>query len=99
VARLRDQLSAEADAKHGNVQVEQSLDEEVLLAEPGMVVVLVGMHRAAEDEHRAVVVDRPRRRRSPGEAPLLELVPARGDRLEEHACAHGLAVDEPEDLH
>ena len=70
------------------LQVEQPLQEQVLLAQPRMVVVLVGVHRAAEDEHRAVRVERTRQRRVPREAPLLQRVAARGDDVGEHAGAH-----------
>ena len=56
VRRLREQLRPEADSEDGHVQIEQPLQEQVLLPQPGMMIVLVGMHRAAEHEHRAVCV-------------------------------------------
>src|SRR5262249_13231529 len=94
-----DQLDAEADAEDRYVPVEQALDEQVLLAEPGVAVVLVGVHRAAEDEHGVVVVDRPRRGRAPGEAPLLEVV-ARGlCRPVEDAAPRVRAVKDGQDVH
>src|SRR5205807_6156102 len=96
---LREELRAEADAQHRHAEVEQSLEEHVLVAEPGMAVVLVGVHRAPEDQHRAVVVERPRQGRAPGEAPLLEPVASPLDGVREDAGAHGLAVDDRQDVH
>ena len=99
VGRSRKELRAEADAENRLVQVEDPLDEERLLAQPRVAVVLVGVHRAAEDEDRAVVVDRPRRRLAPGEAPLLEVVPTLPDDLAEHTRPRRLPVDHGEDVH
>jgi len=63
------------------------------------VVVLVGVHRAAEDEHRAVRVKWARRRRVPRQAPLLELVPALLEHALERAGPDLLAVNDREDVH
>ena len=76
VRGLGDQLRPEADTEQRYVSVEQPLDEEVLLPQPGVMVVLVGVHGATEDEDGAVVVDRARGRRAPGEAPFLKPVAA-----------------------
>ena len=81
------------------MQVEQPLQEEVLLAQPGMVVVLVRVHRAAEHEHAPVRVERPRQRLAPGEAPLLEVVAARLDDVAEHAGPDALSVNDAENVH
>ena len=97
--RLRDQLRAETNTEHRYLEAEESLKQEVLLAQPGMVLVVVGVHRASEDEHGAVVVQRPRRRRAPGEAPLLELVAALRDRICEHPSPDVLPMDHGQDVH
>src|SRR5438132_9284308 len=64
-----------------------------------MAVVLVGVHRAAEDEHGAVVVERPRERRVPGQAPLLQPVAGPGDDLAEDPGTNRVAVDHREHVH
>ena len=64
-----------------------------------MRVVVVGVHRAAEDEHRVVRLERPRRRRAPGEAPLVEPVAALLDRRREELRARVVAVDDRENVH
>ena len=79
--------------------MEQALQDEVLLAQPRVVLVLVGVHGAAEDEDGAVVVERPRGRRPPRGAPLLELVPALRNSVGEHPRADVVAVDHREDVH
>src|SRR5207247_2222164 len=99
VRRLRDELRAEADSQDRRVQIEQPLQEEVLLLQPGMMIVLVGVHRAAEDEHRAVCVERTGQRLAPGKAPLLEPVAALADDVAEHARAHARAMDDCQHLH
>ena len=63
------------------------------------MLVLIGVHRTAEDEHGAVRVEGTRQRRPPGETPLLELVPARANDVPEHAGAHALPVDDRQDVH
>src|SRR3990172_9044823 len=47
--RLGEELAAEADAENGYARVDVRTDEVVLVAEPGVAVLLVGVHRAAED--------------------------------------------------
>ena len=64
-----------------------------------MVLLVVGVHCAAEDEHGAVGVERPRRRRAPAEAPLLQLVSPLGDGLGEDSRADVVAVDHREHVH
>src|SRR5215208_1755627 len=64
-----------------------------------MVAVLVGVHGTAEYEHAPVRVERPRQRHSPGQAPLLEPVAARGDDVAEHSRPDLVAVDDCEDVH
>src|SRR5204862_4654707 len=76
-----------------------ALDEERLLAEPRMAVVLIGVHRSAEDEDGTVRVDRLGRRRPPGETPLVERVASlRGD-LSEDPRPRLRPVDDREDAH
>ena len=48
---------------------------ERLVAEPRVMVILVGVHRTAEHEYRVVRIERARRRRAPAERPLVEPVP------------------------
>ena len=50
VSRLRKQLRTETDAEHRNAQVDQALEEEVLVAQPRVMAILVRVHRPAEDE-------------------------------------------------
>src|SRR6266566_7679895 len=64
-----------------------------------MPIVLVGVHRAAEDEHGAVGVERLRQRRFPGEAPLVQAVPALPDNVAEDARTDSLAVDDRQYVH
>jgi len=71
----------------------------VLLAQPRVLLLLIDVHRTSEDENRAVVLERPRRGRAPGNAPFLEPVAARLDRVAEDACAHLLVVDDGQDVH
>ena len=97
--RAREQLHAEADAEHRRVPVEQLLQPERLLAQPRMVRVLVGVHRAAEHEHRVVRVERARRRRAPAERPLVEPVPRLLDDGREELGSRVRAVDHREDVH
>src|SRR5439155_5658468 len=99
VRRLREQLRPEADSEDGHVQIEQPLQEQVLLPQPGMMIVLVGMHRAAEHEHRAVRVERTRQGLVPGEAPLLEPVAALADDVAEHTRANAPAMDDRQKIH
>src|SRR5437763_8598586 len=75
------------------------MEEEVLLAQPGVPVVLVRVHRAAEDEYGAVGIERLRQGRFPGEAPLVEAVPAFPDDVPENARTDALAVDDRQYVH
>ena len=75
----REQLHAEADAEHRPPVGDERLEPRDLLRDPRVHVLLVGMHRAAEDEIRVVRVDRPRRLARPREAPLVEDVAAVAD--------------------
>ena len=61
--------------------------------------VLVGVHRSAEDDGRVVGLERPRRCRRARDRPLLELVPAGGDRLGEDTRANFVAVHDRKHLH
>src|ERR671934_94660 len=64
-----------------------------------MVVVLIRVHRAAEDEHCPVLLQPSRRSPAPHEAPLLQLMASRGHLLAEGTRLSPLAVDQAEDLH
>ena len=65
-----------------------------------MAVLLVGMHRTAEGEHRVVVRDLARRARpSLGEPPLLELDAALPHLIREHAGTGVRLVDDGEGAH
>ena len=64
-----------------------------------MTVVLICVHRAAEDEHGAVGVERLRQGRFPGEAPLVEVVPAFLDDVAEDARTDSVAVDDRQHVH
>src|SRR5947199_3716639 len=99
VGGLREQLRTQADPEHGRLQVEESLQKEVLLAKPGVVFVLVGVHRTAEHEHGVVGVKRTRQRRFPRLAPLLEAVPTLGNDVAEDSGPHLFAVDDGQDIH
>jgi hypothetical protein len=91
-------LGAEADAEGGDAALER-LDEELGLArEPREVVVLVGVHRPAEDEH-GVVGGRRLREPAEGDLPALEPVPGRLDDLVEDAAGDVRAVGDGEDAH
>jgi len=80
------------------MQHQQALEEEVLLSEPWMPLVLIGMHRTAEDEDGAVGIKGLRKRRFPGEAPLVESVPAFPNDVAEGAGPDLLAMDDREDV-
>src|SRR5205823_11614227 len=99
VRGLREELRAETDPEYRSPQAEHPLEEEVLVPQPGMAVVLVGVHRAAECEYGAVLVEWPGERAVPGEAPLVELVSALLDHLAEDPRAHVVAVDHRQDVH
>ncbi len=94
----RKHLRAEADAEHGNLCCEDLAQELLLALEPGEAIVLIRVHRAAEDHHR--VVARGRIGRSAvGHRPPLERVPTRLDRLVEDAARNGRAVVDREHAH
>jgi len=63
-----------------------------------MPLVLIGMHRTPEDEDGAVRIKGLRKRRFPGEAPLVESVPAFLNDVAEGAGPDLLAVDDREDV-
>src|SRR5262249_38281493 len=88
----------EADAEYGRPQRNQPLHELVLLAEPRMLLLLIGVHRAAENEHRVEVLERARQL-ARGRPPLNELVTAFANRVAEHPFAHVPAVHDRQDLH
>ena len=83
----------------GTSSADQALQEKALVAQPAVPVLLVDVHRAAEDEHGAVVLERRRRLRRLGDQPLVELVPALGDRVGEDARRGVGLVDDGEDPH
>jgi hypothetical protein len=68
--REREELRAEADAKGGNGGREGVLEVGDLPNQPGMHVLLVRMHGAAEAHDRGVRLGRPRRLLAPVEAHL-----------------------------
>src|SRR5262249_52447918 len=70
----RQQLDSEADPEGRPLPREKLLEPQRLLPQPRMPLVLVSVHRAAEDEHGVVRVEWARWRRVPREAPLVELV-------------------------
>src|SRR2546422_1733006 len=95
---LCEQLRAQADSEHRHVQIEQPLPEEVLLAQPRMVLVLIGMHGASEHEHRAVRVEGTRQRFVRCKASFLELGPALPDDVAHDTQAYALAMDDCQDV-
>ena len=97
--RFREQLRAEADTERRRVEIEQPLQEEVLFPQPGVMPILIGVHRTTEDEHGTVRIEWARQRRPPGKAPLLERMAARANDVAEHARAHALPMDDGQDVH
>ena len=63
-----------------------------------MPLLLVGVHRAAEDEDRSVLLRRSRRRRARGRRPLDEPMPSPAYRLREDALADVAAVHDRQDF-
>jgi hypothetical protein len=63
-----------------------------------MPLILVGVHRTAEDQHGAVRVEGLRQRRVPSKAPFVEPVPAFPDDVAKGAGADLLAVDDRENV-
>jgi hypothetical protein len=55
---LRDQLPAEADAEERRLRGEETLDQIILFAKPGMLVFLVDVHAAPEHEDGVEVFGR-----------------------------------------
>ena len=76
--------------------LEPLLEEAQLGAKPGMALVLVGVHRSAEHDHRVgrLVGDA-----LAGDVALDELVPGRANRVLEDARTDVVAVREREYLH
>ena len=97
--RLSEELCPETDAEQRRSRVEQALDQHPLVCEPGVSQLLVGMHRAAEEHDRAVLVDRPRRRGLGGDAPGVEPVSPLRHHLAERSRRPVLTVDDREDVH
>ena len=56
--RLGDKLAAETDAHERDLVGHQPLEQQPLAAQPAVPVFLIDVHRAAEDEHGAVIDDR-----------------------------------------
>ena len=82
----------------GTSVVDQLAQPVGLLAQPRMPVVLVGMHRAAEDEH-GVVARRAAARRSAAKLHSVEPVARLGDDGREQLRPRVLAVHDREDVH
>jgi len=97
--RAREELHAEADSEHRRPAREQLLQPIRLGAKPGMRVVVIRVHRAAEDEYRVIRLERPGRRSAPREAPFVEPVAALLDRRREELGACIVAVDDREHVH
>ena len=91
-----DQLRAEADAEERRPALELALEQAELGPEPGVAVVLVGMHRAAEDDHRVGVLVGDA---VAGDVSLDELVAGGPHGVLEDAGADVVAVREREDPH
>ena len=87
--RPGDELGAEADAEQRGAAVEQALEPAQLRRQPAVALVLVGMHRTAEDDHRIGTL---RRRAAELDRPLDELVPGLLHGVSEHAGADARAV-------
>ena len=96
-----DQLRAEADPEERNLTIERSADERGLVREPGMLGVLVRVHRAAEDHDRVVALRRVGLRTAVDGDPALQHVAALPDEVLEQAPAAGRRglVDDREDAH
>ena len=97
----RDQLRAEADAEERHFAVDGLAYERGLVGEPGMLGVLVGVHRTAEDHDRVVARRGVERRGVLGDHDPLEPVAALLDEVfEEPAAARGAGlVDDRQDAH
>ncbi len=91
-----DHLRAEADAEERSATLEVLRQEIVLSPQPAVLLILVGMHRAAEHEHG---IGRAARSVVERHAPGVELVSRRAHRLPEHAWADVRAVGDCQDSH
>ena len=91
-----DQLRPKADAEHGRAALELPLEQAKLRPEPGMAVLLVGMHGAAEDDHSVGAL---LGNAAAGDVALDELVAGRPRGVLEDAGADVVAVGEREDPH
>src|SRR3954447_6827203 len=97
--RAGEQPHAEADAERRHSVGENRFEPAQLPQDPGVLPLLVGVHRAAEHERRVVRLERLGRRRFPDEAPFVELVAGRGDRGRKQLGARLAPVDDGEDPH
>ena len=94
--RPRDELRAEADAEQRRAVLEQPFEPPQLGAQPAVPLLLVGVHRAAEDDHGVGAFGR---LAAELHRPLDELVTAVLDRVREDARADARTVGDGEDLH
>jgi hypothetical protein len=97
--RLRQQLPAEADAERRHALLQESAHELVLAPKPRMLVLLVDVHGASEDEDGVVIAQRPRRIGTLDDPPLVELVTVAAHDIVEHLAAHLVAVHHGEQPH
>ena len=97
--RRGEELAAEADPEDGEIAPQRVGDQVDLLADPGVVLHLVHVHRAPEDHERVVVVGRRRGRVPEREAPLVELVASLTRGVAEDPRMGVAAVDQREDAH
>ena len=85
---LGQQLRAQADRQNRHAIVDHRREEILLEAQPGMAVLLIGVHRATEGEDGVVVGDLELRPGPPlREQPLVQLHPALGHLVGEDARA------------
>src|SRR5262245_15549779 len=96
--RVREKLTPEADAHEGLAPIDGLAHEVVLTREPGMPVLLVDVHRAAENDERIEVLGR-LGRRSMRDVPLEELVATLADDVGEEPGRAVTLVGQTEDAH
>ena len=97
---LGEQLRAETDREERHPVVEHRGEEVLLEAQPGVAILLVGVHRAAEGEDRVVLGDLQRWPGAAlGEHPLVQLDAALAHLLGEHAGPGIGLVDDRENPH
>ena len=96
---LGDELRAETDPHERHLVRDEALEQEALVVEPAVPVFLVDVHRAAEDEHRPVVLQGLGRPGLGRDHPLVEHVTAVGHRVREDACGGVGLVDDGKDPH